>query len=254
MNKLKAIFVSLLVFVGLEVLIKKQEWFWWIILCLVILVLGASLHIIKFSFKHKRRLNFIILPTFYIIGVLTFFIFLQEGAIRHLYILGVCIFLGILLLNNSEAAQKTLVFEQEKRKRSLINNIVTLLCAILIYSGVWGISLLLNWPVWMTILIFIVITSALTYQSLWFVELLERKVWLYILILALVIAEIGWCLVLWPVGFLAVGCVLFSIYFVFQGIVQAYLKQELTKKIVWQHLILSAVLLITSLSTAKWTY
>lgn len=253
MNKLKSIFVSLLVFVGLEVLIKKQEWFWWIVLGLVVLVLGTCLTIVKFS--RGKRLNFIILPALYITGVLNFFIFLQEGILRHIYIFGACSFLGMLLLNVSKSVHTPLVLEQERNKRILINNIITLLCAILIYSSIWGLALLTSWPMWIAILIISGITFALAYQSLWFAQLLRKKeTWLYILILVLLAAEVSWCLTLWPVGFLVLGGVLFSIYFVFQGITQAHLKGELTRRIVWQHLGLGTLLLIASLTSAKWTY
>ncbi len=254
MNKLKAIFVSLLVFVGLEVLIKKQEFFWWIILCLIALVFSASLSVVGFRFRYKRRLNFVILPTLYIAGVISIFIFLQKGGIRQIYILGSSIFLGLLLYNIAKTTQKTVEFSEDKSKRILANYVVTLICTFFIYSGITGLSVFLNWPAWVTILIISSITFILAYQSFWFAGLLSKEAWFYILILALMVAEIYWCVVILPVGFIALGCVLFSIYFVFLGITQAYLKQELTKKIVWQHLILSAILLIASLSTARWMY
>lgn len=254
MNKLKVISVSLLVFVGLEIITRKQESFWWIVSFLMIVVFLVSLNITGSRFRQRKNLSLLVLPLLYLTGLFSFFIFLQEGFLRHLYILITCLFLGILLLNNSEAAQKTLVFEEEKKKRNLINNLITLFCSFLIYSGVWGISILLNWPTWTAILISVIITFALAYQSFWFAKILKRKAWLYILALSLIVGEVSWSLTFWPAGFLAFGSVLFSLYFVFQGVIQAYLKEELTERILWQHLILTGLFLLASLGTAKWTY
>lgn len=227
---------------GFELVIKRPEYIFWIISFLGGAILISIFGLFKFRLK-QIHLNFLVLPLLFFSGAVSFFIFLQKGTFQHFYILGVAVFLGILLYNESKKTIKNPIFE-----------IISLLCAFLLYSSIFGLYIFLPWPSWALILAILAVTILLAYQSFWFAELINYKSWLYIFILGLIQTEITWALLFWPIGFIGIGLVLFAVFYIGYSLVQFYLKTGLNKKLILKHLVVAGLLLLFGLATAQWKY
>lgn len=252
--------IFIFVLSGLELLSIKQYLIWWILPVLSLIILLGILHSIKFNIKQWnqkekgwKNLNFVLLPFIYFISIVLVLLFIKGGFFRHFYIIGCSVLFWLLLYNIKKAANHLIILNIERSNLSYINDVVTLVSAFLVYSGVFGFYVFFNWPTWLLIFILTITTIFLSYQFFWFSNLFSTKTEFYILILGLIILEVSWVLSFWVAGFFVRGIVLFAIFYVFIGLTQHYFKNTLNKKVVGEHLFVSFLVILAVLMTAKWT-
>lgn len=94
-------------------------------------------------------------------------------------------------------------------------------------------------------------------QGLWSIELTEsfisRRVWLYSLGLAGLLAGMLWALSFWPVGVAVGSLFLVAMVYVGLGLTQQYLTERLFENTVREYLAVGLVVIITLVLLTRWT-
>lgn len=72
------------------------------------------------------------------------------------------------------------------------------------------------------------------------------------LILALVVGEIAWAVVLWPFSYLTTGTIILIVFYIFRNIVSLFIKEDFSLKRVLTGLIGGLVFIAILLLTAQW--
>lgn len=194
----------------------------------------------------------LILPSAFTAAVSLFYFLLPVRWATRLpvaVLFGISFYLLLLTLNIfNVAAIRTIAL---LRAAHAVGVLFTLISAFFIFNVYY--SLHLNF---LLLFLLIFVTSfVLLLQALWAFELedlVSRRVLLYTAVYALSVAEIGLTLGFWPIVPIYGSLALTSALYVFLGLTQVHFTQRLTKRAVWEYVLVAASTVAILLLTSKW--
>lgn len=250
-NRFIPFLCSLLIFASYEIFFKRPFWIYWLFPILIVAVASLIWKLIGKGLKTViARWNFLIVPLFLMTGGLFFILFLEHQIIRHFLV-----FLVAVLLWLYSEAIFIYIYQHEKYQVNSLENIssyINLISALFFYSGFFGLLIFLNISIWLVVLLVLLVTVFLSYQTMWVNKIIFGKSLLYILIIGLVLCELAWVLSFLPINFYVSGVFLSVIYYLLSGISRFHLLGTLDVKVIRRHLIISLIMLILILGTTRW--
>lgn len=99
------------------------------------------------------------------------------------------------------------------------------------------------------------ISLPLAFQAIWSISLEEKigeQTRNFSLVVAVVLGEIAWVLSSWPVGISIMALFLTAIFYEMVGIIQYYLDQKLSIKVVHEFIAVAIVVFLITIFTATW--
>lgn len=250
-NRFIPILCPLFIFIIFEIFFKKPFWIYWLFSLLIVAVAISVWKLIgRGLITVGARWNFLVAPLFLITSGLFFILFLENQILKHFLAIFLAVLLGLFLENIF-----IYIYRHDKYQVNSLENIssyLNLISTLFFNSGFFGLLIFLNIPVWLLILLILLVTFSLSYQTMWINKIVSEKSWIYILIICLILCELAWALSFLPTSFYVSGAVLSIAYYLVLGISRFYLLGNLDAKIVKRHLIISLIVLILILGTARW--
>ncbi|MBI4038162.1 hypothetical protein HY387_00710 [Candidatus Daviesbacteria bacterium] len=200
-----------------------------------------------------KALVILILPTLFTLAVASFYFLLPVRWLTRLpvaVIFGLA-FYSLLLSQNvfNVAAIRTIPLY---RAASTVTFLFTLITAFFIFNVIHAFNFLFIWNG----LLVALISFLLILQVLWSIEMEERisvDVLLQSLVLSLSLGELAVVFSFWPLGHIMWGIILSAAMYVLLGLTTHHLKERLSKRIIWEYLIIGTAVFLIAFFATSWT-
>lgn len=200
-----------------------------------------------------KAIVLLILPTFYVLAVSSFYFLLPVRWLTRLPValaFGLTFYLCLLSQNVFNVASiRTIPLY---RAASTASFLFTLLSAFFIFNVIFAFELLFLWN---GVAVFL-ISFPLVLQVIWSIDMSEKLTAANIvqsLILALVLAELALSFSFWPMPTTIWSLSLSSAMYVVLGLTTQVLRGKVSKRVVWEYLAIGVVVLLVSFFTTSWT-
>jgi hypothetical protein len=256
---------SLIFFVMMEFFFKSAGLSYASLITLFLISISSAFWITKYRFLP------IILIVLYATGSVLFLITLGENSFQQLYIgISSLIFaLALAGLYRFFIQQEKWIKNEKMRPRALdsgfnLNQVIILISIFLISSGIYGLYIDLDLPLW-PILLIIFITIYFSTLYLTKINFLKSKACelyldsarnktfnFYSFLLGLIIVELVWAMNFWPANHLTIGAIILLIYYFCWSILRDYLRNMLLRKTIIFNLLFFILFLGVTFFTGNW--
>lgn len=122
--------------------------------------------------------------------------------------------------------------------------LVKLFAAFLVYSAIMGVTIHFGYGSWFLGSTVAVITFLLVYQAMFQHDLITFSSFLWIVIIAIVMSGVSMLVYsVWNTQYFAAGLVMLAVYNTLWGLLHHHLERTLTKKIVFEYLAMTALVI-----------
>lgn len=242
------IIMSLLVFLGLELGIFYPKKY------LSIALIFLLLFVILFAFLIGESLKawpLVISPFFLFLANYVFILFLDNKFLEHFFV----VFTSFFLIPLYQVQVYQLLYDKEKYQRQAlvhISSYINIISLFLLGSGLMGIRLFLNLPVWALFLLFVLIIAIFIVHLFWVNQLDTHKRNIYALVIGLILGELFWSLSFLSIHFLVSGVILTIFYYIFILFIKDYFNHKLDNIKIFRYLSIMGGSVILILITAQW--
>lgn len=220
----------------------------------------------------RYRILPIILITTFTTSIVLFLFTLGKNSFQDSYtIFSSSLFLLALVgLNKFFSQRRKYDYQEEINKKTLyfgfkLNQTVVLFSVFFLSSGIYGIYVDLNFPIWIAMIAIFIGVSILTF---YFVKMnfLKNKIakdriisfadktfLFYSFLFGFLVAEIFWAMNFLPANHLTVGATILCLCYSFWNILQDRLENKLTKKYAFLNLAFFAIATSIIFATSKWS-
>lgn len=219
---------------------------------LVIFTYVISLWALWEGINRIKALTLLILPTFFTLGVASFYFILP---IRWLTRLPVALTFGLLfyllLLSQNVfnvAAKRTIPLYRAAATSAML---FTILAAFFMFSVLHAFNLLFLWNG----ILAVFISLPLILQVLWSIDMEDFISPLILgksLILSWVMGEIAMVFSFWPIGHIMWAIVLATTLYILIGLIIGDLRKQLSRRVVWEYLGIGGAVLLVAFLTTSW--
>ena len=107
-------------------------------------------------------------------------------------------------------------------------------------------------PLWFLMLVFLIVTTSLSYQSFSFITDGRKQSMNYALVAGFAMAEIVWIISFWPFGYLTTAVITLTFYYVFWDMMLSNFLGRLSKKRIVTHLVIISLMIVMVLASSHW--
>jgi len=219
----------------------------------------------------KNRFLSIILTMLFTTSSVLFLLTLGRNNFQQMYIIFSSLLFAVTLigLNRFFMQQENLKHQEVMEVKILdsgfnLNQTIIFISIFLLSSGMYGIYLDFDFPVWS---IMLAIFISIFFSTLYLTEInflkskalelhldsFKNKTFIfYSFLFGFIALELVWIISFLPVNHLTVGAVMLSFYYSFWNILRGYLRNELSKKTVFSNLIFFMLAIGFIFMTSKW--
>lgn len=193
-----------------------------------------------------------ILPTFFTIGIASFYFLLPIRWLTRLpvaLVFGLTFYLLLLAQNVFNVASLRTI--PLYRAASTASFLFTLLSAFFIYNVVFAFDLLFFWNG----LIVAFVSFPLILQTLWSIQMEDRisaAIIVQSAVLSLILGELALGFSFWPMYPIIWPLTLSSAMYVLLGLVTGKLRGRLNKRVIWEYVGIGTVMFLVSFFTTSW--
>jgi len=195
----------------------------------------------------------LILPTFFTAAVASFYFLLPVRWLTRLpvaAIFGLTFYLLLLAQNVFNVASLRTI--PLYRAASTASFLFTLLSAFFIFHVISAFNLFFLWNG----VVVAVVSFLLILQVLWTLEMedtISVAIIIQSLILSLILGELALSFSFWPSPTTIWSLSLSSAMYVLLGLTTQYLRGKMTKRMMWEYLIIGAIVLLVNFFTTSWS-
>lgn len=216
-----------------------QHIFW-----LAFILVGATLWGIR---KILKKFIFSAIPVIFALSATTMLYLIDSITQKHIFII-----LGSLIYYLSLLGLFRLKFApQDQTARGMIAASVSA-ALFFFYSAAYGIYLNFSIPLWILMVVFLVITSLVSYEYFGIINADKKSVQNYSLILGMLMAEVAWMINFWPFGYLTTGAITLIFYYIFWDLTQSHFLDTLSQKRLIANLVFFSLIIGIILTTSRW--
>ena len=107
-------------------------------------------------------------------------------------------------------------------------------------------------PLWLLMVVFLLVSTSLSYQTFAFITNDKKKSINYALVAGFAMAEIVWIISFWPFGYLTTAVITLTFYYVFWDMMLSNFLERLSKKRIIAHLTIISLMVVMVLATSHW--
>lgn len=194
----------------------------------------------RLDIRQPRDVTFLLLPVFWIAASAVAVWLQGEMVFRFLIlIIALTLFLRLQL-------------QLRSRGTTLFMDNLFFVSAIGIYLGIWAVDFFLS-PGWWIIMGSVFISSLLFFWvGFFYTPAGTAENLLYSSVLALMLTEIAWAMLFWPLHYITVTGVFAGIYYLMWELTRAHLRGSLTRQKIWFHASFVILMDVLILVTALW--
>ena len=216
----------------------------------LVVVVGTVWLLTGVQFFQKASWNFLIPPLLFLIGAVSFFLFIDYVIVRHLFIASIGVGYFLMFHNTFVFFRETKSY-QPHALENIYSYIDTVSLFLLCASG-YGLKLFMGWPMWPFILLMLLATGVLFRHTLWAHKIDWRKSRLFVLIMSLLLAESSYVVSFLPTSYLFNSLMVIFIYYLLMQLVSDHLLNELNSRTIKKYVLISASAIVVALLTARW--
>ena len=219
----------------------------------------------------KYRIFPVILTAIFTISIVLFLLTLGKNNFQDSYVMFSSLLFALTLvgINKLFSQQEKYDYQETINRKTLyfgfnLNRTTILFSVFFLASGIYGIYIDLDFPIWIALVIIFIGVSTLTFYLVK-INFLKNKIAkdrmasfvdktfaFYSFLFGFLVAEIFWAMSFLPANHLTVGSIILCLCYSFWNILQDRLESKLTKKSVFLNLLFLAVAVIIILATSKW--
>lgn len=195
------------------------------------------------------RFKFLITPTLFSWSAFAFSLLVESAFGRQ--VLAVLAFLFLVLFFES---MTTYIWRHETYVGYSLENLSAYALTLTVFLGssaLVGFYILLDFPLWLTAFLALVVLFAVNFELFWISKLSTAEAMRYTGILTVVLLEMFLALALLPFHFLVSGAILTVFWYTAISLSRAHLLKLLQRKMILRHLALCGALLLLLLITAQ---
>ena len=219
----------------------------------------------------KYRIFPVILTAIFTISVVLFLLTLGRNSFQDSYLIfsSLLFLLALVGLNKFFSQRKKYDYQEVVDKKILyfgfnLNQVVVLFSVFFLSSGIYGIYIDLNFPIWIAMT---AVFSGVSILTFYFVKInfLKNKIAkdrmisfadktfaFYSFLFGFLVAEIFWAMSFLPANHLTVGSITLCLCYSFWSILQDRLESKLTRKSVFLNLLFFSATIVIIFATSKW--
>lgn len=211
-----------------------------------------------------RKPRFLFISVFLSLGSVNLAALIDQGAEKHIFIFLASLVYYISLVG----AYRLKNYRCDQSAQGMIE-ISTLVASFFWFISIYGWFLNFQIDTWWLVGVLMVSAFLINLPSLFVCvdscnKLFEKrksvgkkvpfiKAIFLNLILALVVGEISWAVVLWPFSYLTTGTIILIIFYIFRNIISLFIKEDFSLKRVLTGLVGGLVFILILLLTAQWS-
>ena len=238
-------------------------------LALVVLFLVS---VISAFWIGKYRISPAILAAVFTISSISFLLTLGKNNFQDSYVIfsSLLFTLSLVGINKLFSQQEKYDYQKTIDRKALylgfnLNQIVVLFTMFFLASGIYGIYIDLDFPIWIALVIIFIEVSILTFYLVKInflknkiakdrmASFVDRTFIFYSFLFGFLVAEIFWAMSFLPANHLTVGSIILCLCYSFWNILLNRLNSKLTKKSAFLNLLFLVVAAIIILATSKWS-
>ena len=235
-----ALTLTVIFFVGLEALTAVTSVYWPLFSAFMALLVVGTILTLREDVR-TRGPHVLILPLAYVGSVFLFHLFVSRGLFQQLFIALATVGLFLLVARGIEWAFPTW------------NWFFTTGTFFLFTAGMYGLHFHLHFPLWAVVLSVGAVTFLLSLHVLGRASLSSPRRMFWSALLTLLMSELLGAFAFLPLSYLVVSGTVFVAFYVTLHLLQRYLYDHLTPRLVREYLLLGLVAVGLILSTARWT-
>ncbi len=250
-NRAITFLAPIFIFVIFELLFKYQEKLYlWMFLLALAIVLSLFRIVGRNRVTKWARWNFLMSILFFCITAFLYILFMDNYLARHI-MAGVVSFLAYIFYENLFVYlynnKRYVAYSLEN-----ISNYFNLLSAFFFYSVLFALKIFLNFPLAALAFMSVCFTPLLFYHVMWINKAASKKIKLYVVAVSLITSELLLACVYLPTSFYLNGSILAAAYYFMVGIGKANFLDNLTPRLLKFYSLVSVLVFISILATAKW--
>jgi uncharacterized protein DUF5656 len=232
--------LTVLFLVALETLSVVTASFWLLFGGFAIALIAGTALTLREDLR-TRGLHVLILPLLYVASVFAFHLLVPHGLLQQLFVLVATAGFFFLVARGVEWAFPTW------------NWFFTSATFFLFTAALSGFTFHVRFPVWVTVSLVSLVTALLSLHVLGRAPLPSSRRFFWSVLLALLMAELLGVFTFLPVSYLVTSGTLFVAFYVALHLLQKYLYDRLTLRLVREYLVLASVAAALVLGTAHWS-
>lgn len=250
LNRTISFFAPLFIFLTWEIFFTQPK---------SIIIFGLIIFAITFFafwFLSSQKINkefwqFFSLPFVFISSSFLFSILLlPEGIFRHIFIVAIAFFMYLILESIFNFLYRPNIYQTQSIETFF--GYLNLLIIFFLTSSFYNLTFFLNLSLWLVLIFFFFTVLFLNFYFFWVNKILTKENVLYVLIIALIMAEFFWVISFSPANFFVSSLILVLIYYLMVVFSKYHILKILNKKIIRQYLIIIGIALLLTLLTAQW--
>lgn len=220
-----------------------------------VILSGGFLFIFVWQLTGRRIKNielwsFLIPVLFLFWGWIFLTIFFEVVWIKQLFLLLVMIFIFVLFYNIFLFLHQPLSYKVYSLEN--ISNYLNLFIVWLWFSSFFGLVIFLGLPSGAFVFPVIILGALIYSQNLWINKINLKDNWLFLVIAALLLAEMFLAVSFLPTDFYVNGLILAVAYYLLAGFSRDFILKKLDRAVIIKNLSFSIIILAAVLTTAKW--
>jgi hypothetical protein len=249
-NRFLPILVPFLSFLLLELYYFRTKTIYLVLVFLLLFFFFTCRQFVLGSSKKEKWYNLFILPVIFTVGLV-----LYTTMIQGKIFIQMLIFLNIAFLYYYFRSSYYFLIKTESYREGSMENFSAygnFLSVYFISSSIYGLQSFLNFSVWQSMVVLILVISITIYQVFWANKIDWHLGLFYGLLLSLVLLEISWSVAFLTLSYYILGLMVAICYYVIIDLVKNYLLNKLDRRTVKMYLIFGFFSIIIVLLTARW--
>ncbi len=225
MNRKTFIFITpIIIFFLLELIYFKINFFYILLFLINFLLFFSLKKISNKKIKDKEFLSYLILPFFFVNGLILYILLKESVYLIHLLFVLLIFFVYYYL-------RQLYLYSQDKTsvKWGNLSFYTSYLALFFVFSFVFGYRSSLSSIGFLTIVLTIA-TIMLTYYMFWSYDLNKSNNFIIILVIGIIMTELAWVFFFLPFNYNIIALILAILFYMITGITRLYLKESLNKK------------------------
>jgi len=194
------------------------------------------------NFKRRSDAAFLLPPIFFIFATISVSAVL-PGNLYKTATLALCSLLFFII----ELRLKP------RLSAALFYDNIFLLSAFGVFLGIWSADFFVTPAWWIVVGTLFLISLLLLWYGFYPSPLSNYEKFVFCLVIAFALAQIGWALLLWPLHYFTMALVFTSFFFLGWELTRFHIRGSLTRQKIIFHFSVVCILLAVALYTAQWT-
>ena len=245
-------YLASIIVLGLFLVFPSWSALWYLIVPAAVVIIFISLgHLLKWKLLSHEFFVWLIANCLIVLSCYGFIVFLEVIWVSHL--ISILVSLLFLLLIKSIYSY---LYSPDKYQTRTLENIIGYINLIIVFFGfatAFNILVFLSWPIWPFLALALAAVFVVTLVGFWFNKVPFKKSWFFAVVFSVILTQAFWVFTYLSTSHLVNALVVGALYYLLVNSAMSHLNSTLNKKQLFKYIIISLIVILAVLVTAKWT-